>query len=313
MTFRVGICLWTQQAHWPDLMDAAALVEDLGFDHLWTTDHLLAPQGEPDQPVLEGWSVLSGWATRTRRVGLGLFVGANTFRHPAMTAKLATTLDHVSGGRAIVGLGAGWFEREHGAYGLAFGVGPGERLRWLDEAAGTVRRLLDGELVTTRGGHYVVDGLRLLPRPVQEHVPLMIGGGGEKRTLRIVARAADMWNAMGTPETMARKVDVLTEHCRAQGRDIATIELTVGANIVIRRDRAAAEAVYSEQLQANRATASTNVTSPAQRWLGTVDDIVQHTRRYLEIGIQGLVVEMPAPFDLVTLRSLARDVRPQLV
>ena len=95
MTFRMGICIWTQQASWPDILRGAEVVDDLGFDHLWTIDHLLAPQGEPDQPILEAWSVLAGWAARTRDVALGLFVGANTFHHPAVTAKLATTLDHI--------------------------------------------------------------------------------------------------------------------------------------------------------------------------------------------------------------------------
>ena len=141
MTFRMGICIWTQQARWPDVLRGAEIVDELGFDHLWTIDHLLAPQGEQDQPILEAWSVLAGWATRTRTVGLGLFVGANTFHDPTVTAKLATTLDHMSGGRAIVGLGAGWFEHEHAAYGIDFGATPGERIGWLDEAAGIVRRL----------------------------------------------------------------------------------------------------------------------------------------------------------------------------
>jgi alkanesulfonate monooxygenase SsuD/methylene tetrahydromethanopterin reductase-like flavin-dependent oxidoreductase (luciferase family) len=307
----MGICLWTQRAGWPDIMRAAEMVDDLGFDHLWTIDHLLAPQGEPDQPILDGWSVLSGWATRTRRVQLGLFVGANTFRHPAQTAKLATTLDHMSGGRAIVGLGAGWFEREHQAYGLEFGQRPGERIGWLDEAAGIVRRLLDGETVTANGGHYRTEDLRLLPRPLQAHLPIMIGGG-EQRTLRAVARHADMWNAMGTPETLARKSGILADHCRDAGRDFGEIELTVGANIVVRRDRVAAEAVYADQLAANDATSVSNVTSPEQQWLGSVDATVARIRRYIEVGIRGLVVEMPAPFDLETLRSLARYVRPQL-
>jgi alkanesulfonate monooxygenase SsuD/methylene tetrahydromethanopterin reductase-like flavin-dependent oxidoreductase (luciferase family) len=311
MTFRMGICIWTQQAAWPDILRGAEIVDDLGFDHLWTIDHLLAPQGEPDQPILEAWSVLAGWATRTRNVGLGLFVGANTFHHPALTAKLATTLDHLSGGRAIVGLGAGWFEREHEAYGIDFGASPGERIGWLDEAADIVRRLLDGERVSS-SGRYAVGDLRLLPDPIQPHVPMLIGGGGERRTLRVVARHADMWNAMGTPETIERKIAILGEHCRDVGRELSDIELTVGANIVIRPDRATAEAVYADQLRVNHATDQTNVTQPHQRWLGTVDDIVERIRAYIAIGVQGLIVEMPAPLDLETIRTLAEDVRPQL-
>lgn len=309
---RMGICLWTQRASWPDVMRVAEIVDDLGFDHLWTTDHLLAPQGRPDQPVLEAWSVLAGWATRTRRSRLGLFVAANTFRHPALTAKLATTLDHMSGGRAILGLGAAWFEREHEAYGLEFGSGQGERIGWLDEAAGIIRRLLDGEVVTAEGGRYRTRELRLLPSPVQDRLPIMIGGSGERRTLRVVARHADMWNGMGGPETIERRIGILAEHCREVGRDIRGIELTVGANVIIRRDRDRAEAVYGTQLAANEATHETKVTQPHQEWLGSVDDIVDRLRRYRDIGVGTLIVEMPWPYDLDTIRSLALEVRPRL-
>jgi len=312
MGFSMGICLWTQQASWAQIIEAAELVDALGFDHLWTVDHLLAPQGRPDQPILEGWSVLSAWAARTARVRLGLFVGANTFRHPAMTAKLATTLDHVSDGRAIVGLGAGWFEREHAAYGLEFGERPGERIGWLDESARIVRGLLDGETVTATSGRYRTEDLRLLPRPVQDHVPIMIGGSGEQRTLRIVAEQADMWNGFGTPEAMQRKIGILAGHCDAVARDIGHIELTVGANLIIGRDRAAAEDIYAAQLVANEAIETTNVTHPDQRWLATADETITRIQRYIDIGIGGLIVEMPAPFHLDTLRALAHEVRPRL-
>ena len=142
--------------------------------------------------------------------------------------------------------------------------------------------------------------------------PIMIGGGGEKRTVAVVARHADMWNAFGTPETIEHKIAVLRDHCRSVGRDPAAITLTVGANVVIRRDRASAEAVYAHQRAVAHATDETNVTKPHQRWIGTVDDIVARTRAYIALGIEGLIVEMPAPLDLETIEALARDVRPQL-
>ena len=164
----------------------------------------------------------------------------------------------------------------------------------------------------TSTGRYPIDDLRLLPDPIQQRLPMMIGGGGEKRTLRVVARHADMWNAMGTPETIERKIGILGEHCREVGRDLSDITLTVGANAVIRRDRATAEAVYARPAGDNQATEVTNVTKPHQRWLGTVDDIVTRIRSYIDIGVQGLIVEMPAPLDLETIRTLTRDVRPQL-
>ena len=312
MAFPMGVCLWTQQASWPEILQAAELADDLGFESIWTVDHLLAPQGEEDQPILEGWSVLNAIAARTSRARLGLFVAANTFRHPAMTAKLATTLDHISAGRAIVGLGAAWHVREHAAYGVEFGAGPGERIGWLDESAGLVHRLLDGEIVTTTAGRYRVDDLQVLPAPVQAHVPMAIGGAGEKKTLRVVARHADIWNAMGSPEFMARKIGILGEHCDAVGRDISEILLTVGANIIVRDDRDEAQRVYQHQMDVNRTTDKVNVTVPEVRWLGPADELVDRLHGYVDSGVQGLVWEMPYPFDLDSMRAVAEQVRPRL-
>ena len=312
MSFGFGVCLWTQRATWTEVLEGGLLVDELGFDHLWTIDHLLAPAGDPDQSILEGWSVLSAWAARTRTVRLGLFVGANTFRLPTVTAKLATTLDHISGGRAIVGLGAAWHEREHAAYGLDFGSRPGERIGWLDEAAGIVRSLLDGQTVDASEGRYRAADLRLLPRPVQSHLPIMMGGSGPKRTLRAVARHADMWNNFGWPQDVARSIEILGQHCDEVGRDHSEIELTIGANVIIRPRREDAEHIWAEQMVANRITPETTVTGPQQLWLGSVDDLVDRIVEYASVGIRALVVEMAAPYDLETLRVLANEVRPRV-
>jgi alkanesulfonate monooxygenase SsuD/methylene tetrahydromethanopterin reductase-like flavin-dependent oxidoreductase (luciferase family) len=314
MNLEFGICLWTQAVEWPDALQAAELVDELGYDHLWTVDHLLAPTGDPDQSILEGWSVLSAWAARTERVGLGLFVAANPFRTPTYTAKLATTLDSISDGRAIVGLGAGWFEREHSAYGIPFGDRPGERIGWLDESASMVRRLLDGETVDAGpdDGQYRADDLRLLPRPRQRRLPMMIGGSGPKRTLRVVARYADMWNGFGTPEKVGGTIGLLKDHCDAVGRDIADIRLTVGANVIIREDRADTQRVWDQQMAFNRVTPETQVTAAEQIWFGGANEIADRLSAYTEIGIRGLIVEMAAPYDLETIAALAEKVRPQL-
>ncbi len=148
---RFGLQLWSQQTDWPGFRDAALAGEAAGWDSLWTWDHLMAIFGPWEQPVFEGWSVLAGMAPLTNRMQLGLMVGANTFRNPGHTAKLATTLDHLSGGRAVLGIGGAWFEREHEGFGIDFGSGFGERLDRLDEAVMLMRRLLDGESVTPRG------------------------------------------------------------------------------------------------------------------------------------------------------------------
>ena len=217
-----GILLWSQAASWNEMLEAAKLVDRLGYAHLWTWDHLYAIFGDPYQPIFEGWSLLNAWARETKQTRLGLLVGANTFRNPGLVAKNATTLDHASDGRAILGIGGAWMELEHQAHGIEFGSGFGERLTWFDEAVGAMRRVLDGESVTSEpGGRYAFDDLRQAPLPVQRHLPIIIGGSGEKKTLRTVARYGDMWNAMGSVEKMTHKIEVLQGHCDAVGRDIA--------------------------------------------------------------------------------------------
>ena len=235
---KLGILLWSQSAGWPDMLDAAKRVDRLGYDHLWTWDHLYAIFGDPYQSIFEGWTSLAAWAMVTERTRLGLLVGANTFRNPGLVAKTATTLDHISGGRAILGIGGAWMEPEHRAHGIDFGSGFGQRLDWLDESVAAIRTVLDGGSATSApDGHYAFDDLRHLPPPVQRHLPIMIGGSGEKKTLRTVAKYADMWNAMGTVELMAHKIDVLREHCAAVGRDPSEIEFTLGVKLTIRDSR----------------------------------------------------------------------------
>ncbi len=205
-------------------MGAAIAAEDAGWDSVWTWDHLHAIFGPWEQPVLEGWLAMGAVAARTSRVRVGLLVGANTFRNPGHTAKLAATLDHVSGGRAVLGIGGAWFAREHEAFGIDFGATVGERLDRLDEAVEVIRRLLDGERFSHAGRFYRLDDALLAPRPLQEHLPILVGGSGPKKTLRTVARRADAWNTNGTVEEVAARDAILAGHCAAVGRDPATIE-----------------------------------------------------------------------------------------
>ncbi|HYM83076.1 MAG TPA: LLM class flavin-dependent oxidoreductase, partial [Candidatus Dormibacteraeota bacterium] len=137
---KLGILLWSQASTWDEMLVAAKRVEALGYEHLWTWDHVYAIFGDPYQPIFEGYTTLAAWATATERIRLGLLVGANTFRNPALVAKMIATIDHASGGRVIAGLGGAWFEHEHTADGYDFGASPGQRLDWLDESVGAVRR-----------------------------------------------------------------------------------------------------------------------------------------------------------------------------
>src|SRR6185295_1250384 len=153
-SIRVGALLWPQTESWPALRDAAIRADKAGLDCLWTWDHLMAIVGPFEQPILEGWTTLAALAALTSHPTLGLMVGANTFRNPGLTAKLATTLDQISGGRAILGIGGAWFGREHEGYGIDFGSGFGERLDRLDEAVMLIRRLLDGERIADHAGRF---------------------------------------------------------------------------------------------------------------------------------------------------------------
>jgi alkanesulfonate monooxygenase SsuD/methylene tetrahydromethanopterin reductase-like flavin-dependent oxidoreductase (luciferase family) len=307
---KFGILLWSQAASWSEMLDAAKTVDRLGYAHLWTWDHLYAIFGDPYQPIFEGYSLLNAWARETERVRLGLLVGANTFRNPGLVAKIAATLDHVSEGRAIVGIGGAWMEPEHTAHGIEFGSGFGQRLDWLDESVGAIRRLLDGEEVTSEpGGHYAFDHLRHQPPPVQKHVPILIGGSGEKKTLRTVARYADMWNAMGPVDVMRHKIEVLRQHCEDVGRDPSQIEFTLGIKATIRDSEDEADRVWKAAMEHNR-TPMDQVADDTTFWNGTAAQLAEKLAPYVELGFHTVISEQPAPYDTETLQRLIGEVKP---
>ena len=309
---RMGVALWSQASDWPAFLAAAQAAERLGYDHVWTWDHLQAIFGDPDQPIFEGYTALAAVAQATERIRLGLFVGANTFRNPGLAVKCVTTIDHISGGRAILGLGGAWFEHERRSFGIDFGTGFGQRLDWLAEAAADARVLLDGgELTSPGGGRYAFDHLRVLPPPVQSHLPMMIGGGGEKKTLRIVAEHADMWNVFGLPETLVHKDEVLRAHCADVGRDPAAIERSVGCKITIRGTEAEAERVRRATLELNR-TPLERVADDHTFWTGTPEQIAETMIGYRRIGFDTFIVELPAPYDAETMESLVHLVKPMV-
>lgn len=307
---KTGILLWSQGASWPEMLDAAKRVDRLGYDHLWTWDHLYAIFGDPYQPIFEGWAALSGWAMATERTRLGLLVGANTFRNPGLTAKIAATLDHISDGRAILGVGGAWFELEHRAHGIDFGSGFGQRLDWMDEAVAAMRTVLDGGSVTSPpGGRYAFDDLRHQPLPIQPRLPIMIGGSGEKKTLRTVAKYADMWNAMGPLDVMAHKVDVLKRHCDDVGRDIVDIEFTLGVKFTIRDSEAEAVRVWKAAMEHNR-TPMSEVEDDDTFWNGTPEQLADKLRPYVELGFRTVISEQPAPYDVETFERFIGEVKP---
>jgi alkanesulfonate monooxygenase SsuD/methylene tetrahydromethanopterin reductase-like flavin-dependent oxidoreductase (luciferase family) len=307
---RLGILPWSQATDWESLEAVARRAEELGYEHVWAWDHLHAIFGDPDQPIFEGWLTLAAWAQVTSRIRLGLLVGANTFRNPGIVAKMATTLDHVSRGRAILGLGGAWFAHEHRAHGLDFGSGHGERLDWMHEAIAAIRPILDGETVgSPPGGRYRFDELRQLPVPVQPRLPIMIGGSGERKTLRTVAMYADMWNAMGSTELLRHKVEVLRRHCAEVGRDMREIELTVACKPVIRDSEAEARAVWEAQMAHNR-TPMSEVADDDTFWVGTPAQVAERMREARELGFDTFIAEVAAPYDDETLVRWIGEVRP---
>jgi F420-dependent oxidoreductase-like protein len=298
MDIRVGALLWPQTDSWPELRDAALRADRAGVDSLWTWDHLNAIVGPWEQPILEGWTTLAGLAPITTTATLGLMVGANTFRNPGLTAKLATTLDHLSGGRAVLGIGGAWFEREHEAFGIeAWGSGFGERLDRLDEAVGLLRRLLDGERVTHEGRFYTFHDALCEPRPIQPHLPILIGGSGPQKTLRTTARYADGWNAGGRPEELVRHDAILRERCAEIGRDPDEIERTVSDWLIIRDDPAEARRVLDGALARN----GTRYGSDDHAYLGTPRQIADELRPAVEVGFRHVITDLMRPYDAETI------------
>lgn len=202
------------------------------FEHAWLFDHFNPIQGDLDGPCFEGWTLLSALAAQTSRLRVGLMVAGNTYRHPAVHAHMAATVDVISNGRLDFGIGAGWNEYEHTSMGLEL-YAPGERIRRLGEGCEIAKSLFTRHLTDFEGRYYRLEQARLEPKPVQKpYPPFVIGGGGEQLTLRVVAQYADIWNFGGSDAAQFRhKVAVLHEHCGAVGRDPNAIELSVQARI----------------------------------------------------------------------------------
>jgi F420-dependent oxidoreductase-like protein len=213
---------------WEAVRAVAEHAERTGWDGVWFADHFMPNTEEASGDTLECWSVLTALAACVPRVRLGSLVCGNTYRHPAVLAKTAATVDVVSGGRLVLGLGAGWQENEHRKYGIAV-YDVHERLARLDEACAVIKALTTQERSSFSGRYYKLDDAPLEPKPVQDPLPLLVGGGGERVTLRIAARHADAWNTWGDPAVLRHKIGVLHRHCEDLGRDPATIAITAQA------------------------------------------------------------------------------------
>jgi alkanesulfonate monooxygenase SsuD/methylene tetrahydromethanopterin reductase-like flavin-dependent oxidoreductase (luciferase family) len=258
--------------------------------------------------MFEAWELLAAWGALTTRVRLGTLVTGNTYRHPPVLAKMVATLDHITNGRAILGLGAAWHEGEHAMYGLRFPSTAG-RLARMDEAARVLRLLLDEPTASFAGKHYTLTDAVAEPKPVQERLPLLIGGGGEQKTLRTVARYADFWHGHGTPEVIAHKLEVLAAHCADVGRDVREIKplTSVRPDVVLRAK------VSDVTAQLERVRARSNRPEPLQmNPIHTVDALVERCAALWRAGARGFILYFMAPFDHETIERVATEVRPKL-
>jgi F420-dependent oxidoreductase-like protein len=282
----------------------AKAAEAAGFRLVTVMDHLnqIPGIGRPDEPMLEGWSVLAALSRETKTVRLGTLVSGVTYRNPALLAKTATTLDVISGGRAVFGLGAAWYEEEHAAFGFDFPPIK-ERMDRLDEALTVVRGMFTSERSSFEGAHYRTVDVINVPRPVQPGGPkILVGGGGEQRTLRIAAKHADMthWFPLGL-EALARKTDVLRGYCEAIGRDPAAVERTMAAPVLVAPDEATAAAMRASLPPERR----------AHVFAGPPDQAAEALRPYLDAGFTGFTFNnniYRTPEQIAALGELLRQI-----
>ena len=271
---------------WDKVVEACSHAEATGWDGVWVADHFMPnvdgydPTADPSDtelaPMLEAWTMLGGLAATVPRVRLGTMVTGNTYRHPAVLANMAATVDHISGGRVVLGIGAGWQENEHHRYGLELGS-VAERSDRFEEACEVLRALCRDERVDFDGRYYQLTAAPMAPKPVQKPLPLLVGGGGERRTLRTAARFADEWNVWGSPDDLRHKIRVLERHCADVGRDPADIEKSAAALMIMTDTEELAE-----QFRAGLAHRGGLV--------GTVEQLREIVADYVAAGVDEVIV-----------------------
>lgn len=233
--------LWPlPQNSWEDTLELAQSAYRGGWNSVWYADHFMPNEADTSGPTSECWTTLAGLAAAVPDLRIGALVTGNTYRHPAVLAKMAANVDHISGGRCVLGLGAGWQENEHAAYGIEFSTLRG-RMDRLEEACQVITGLFTNDKTTFEGKYYQLKDAPLAPRPVQQPLPLLIGGGGERRTLRIAAKYANEWNVWGTPELLAQKGAILNRYCEEIGRDPKSISHSAQALLVLTEDASLVE------------------------------------------------------------------------
>jgi F420-dependent oxidoreductase-like protein len=305
---RFGIQTPQQHTTWDELRETWRLLDELAYDTAWTFDHFFPIMSDPTGPCFEGWMLLAALAAEAPSVKAGVLVTGNTYRHPAVLAKMGATLDHTSGGRSIMGLGAAWFEMEHAAYGIPFYT-TAERIRRCDEAAEIIKRLWTEPQVSFEGRYYQVKDAYCEPKPVQKpRPPLMMGGSGEKLMLRVVAKHADEWNTFGPPPLFRHKLNVLGEHCASVGRSLDEIEVSWAGFMLVTDSREEKEAAVRRMAEAFGQPPE-NV-EPGLL-VGPPGEIRDRIHALVEAGVTHFISIANAPFNHVSLRRFAEEVIPE--
>ncbi|MBI4514294.1 MAG: LLM class F420-dependent oxidoreductase [Deltaproteobacteria bacterium] len=304
---RFGIQTGQQFASWDEIVRIWQRAEDLGYDTAWTFDHFVAVMMDPFDPCLEAWSCLAALAVNTKRIRIGALVTGNTYRHPAILAKIATTVDVISGGRLEFGIGTGWFEPEHQMFGIPLGT-PRERCQRLDEALAIIRSLWREPYTTANGKYYQLSAATFEPKPVQKpHPPIVIAGAGEKRMLPIVARHADVWSSFGSPEVYRRKIEVLRGYCTQEGRDCDAIEKQVLVPAFIGDDlEPAAPMVMGYAMYQNISE------DEARKWmlLGNAGEVCRQIDAFIAAGVSHFVLTLN-PYNMDVFERFAAEVMPR--
>lgn len=278
---RFGICT-DQNQPWPVLVERWRLFEELGFDSAWDCDHFVQPS-RPEGPYLESWTLLAALAARTERIRVGVLVSSNTFRHPALLAKQAATVDQISGGRLELGLGAGWYQPEHEMFGLDF-PSAGTLVARFAEAVEVVDRLLRSDIASFEGEHYRLRDARFRPGPVQKPRPPLTLGAHRPRMLGIVARYADAWNSHGTVDEISERNQILDEQCARIGRDPSAVMRSLYYWVPRSED---------------------------DPW-ASVDAFLDVIGRYREVGIEEFIIDQPREEQREVLERVAAEVLPKL-
>ncbi len=276
---------------WDELLSLwQELDGDSNFDHLWLMDHFVTGMGVAtgsEGPCMEGWTALAALAQATSRVRLGIMVTGNTYRHPAVLAKMATTVDQISGGRLEFGLGGAWHTYEHEAFAIPFHTTK-ERLERLDEAVQVIKLLWTQTRPTFQGRYYQLDQPPYNPPNVQQpHPPILIGGGGEKHTLRTVAKYADATNVIGTPEEVRHKYEVLEQHCKDVGRDFSEIRRTTQVMLFLNEDPAFQQRVVQGTMAFRGGTEEEARRSVL---MGSVDDVKNGVQAFVDAGVEEIML-----------------------